>query len=187
MSRELGQVADTYRLAVQRLTGWDGAAMEAYRGAAERYAATVRSASTHAASLSNALSSTGADVGTVRAMIRDTIAERVWELVTPALAAMLAGPATAGGSLGAFLAYAVAQSTRTAAENAQRAAELLDRLSTSAERVSELSRRIGSIADAVDRGLADVAAPALDVLSSGATAGVVEYGKQHTEARQEQG
>ncbi len=181
MSKDLGQIADTYQKGVQELSGWDGAAMQAYREAAGRYAGTVGSASNHAASVSRALSGTGADVGTVRSMIRDTIAERVGEMAAPALAARLAGPATAGGSLGTFLAYAVARATQTAAENAQRTAELLDRLSAAADRVSELGRRFGSVADALTRGL-DRADNVPAVIDGSAA---VEYGKAHIEAAQE--
>jgi hypothetical protein len=147
----------------------------------------------------------------VRAMIRDIIADRVGELIQSGVAAAAAAGPTAGASVATFLTGAIARAAQTAAENARRVADLLDRLSSGADQFSEVIRRFGAIADDVRSGLGRIdAAPRLhgeflaaphairspagrfgafprDVLESDATAGVVELGKQREEADQRAG
>ena len=88
------------------------------------------------------------------------------------------------------------RAAETAAENARKVAELIDRLSSAADRFSELIRRLGPAADEVRSGLGRVdGGPALldgdflgaaqDVLETDATAGIVELGKQREQAVQE--
>ncbi len=207
MSRELGRIAQDHQQNVHGLTGWDGAAMEAYREAAGRYTHCVGSVSEHAETVSQTVSGTGATVGAVRAMIRDEIAELVWDLAVKAIAMAAAAAPTAGASVAAFLTSAVARAAQTAAENGIRVAELLDRLAAATDRLSDLVRRFGVMAETVSSGLRRVdevpamldvdflgdlarspigrlAVSAEDVVANEGIAGAVEMGKEHSEAEQ---
>jgi uncharacterized protein YukE len=185
---ELRSAAAGYRAAA--VPGWHGAAAEAYRGDVGELTASMNTAAGHADVLADLVLATGAAVGTVRAVVRDAIAEFLAVVVEYLLAAGALAVLTAGGSLGAMVATVVVRATELAEAICGRLAELLDALSaagTAAGRAAEAMRaataRVRSAApglrvagEAFERAAADAHAPVF-----------VEAGKQATGAAQERG
>lgn len=183
---ELRSVAAGYRAAA--VPEWHGAAADAYRGAAGGLTASMDTAAGHADVLADLILATGAAVGTVRAAVRDAIAEFLALVVEYVLAAGALALLTAGGSLGAMVASVVVRATELAAAICGRLAELLRTLAaagTAAGRAAEAMRAAAARARTVAP-LLRVAGEAFDGAASDAYAPVfVEAGKQATGAARE--
>jgi hypothetical protein len=145
LSKALVDLAADYRVDVDRLSGWDGAAAIAYRQAASDYVAGLRQGARSAFDVSGQVMGAGATVGAVRALVRDVIADFVTELVPWGLRALaLSGP-SAGASLAAFTGW-VTRATVVAARVADRIAELVDELAAAATRLARTVDDMGGVA-----------------------------------------
>jgi hypothetical protein len=145
VSTELAAVATELRRVSDDVVagGWDGAAAEQYALATERCSTALDRAGADAAELSGLVLSTGAAVGTVRALIRDTLAGFVAKVIQWVLAALAASVATAGFSLAALIAAVVEQAVSVARSCVRRISallELLDEAGTNAARLGAAVR-----------------------------------------------
>jgi hypothetical protein len=152
MASALDALATDYRADVDGLAGWDGAAAVGYRQAATRYVDGLQQGAGGADDLSVQVLDTGAMVGTVRALIRDTVADFVAWLIGPALAALATSVISAGASVAAFIAWSVYRAVDTAAGVARRIAQLLDDLAAWAERLSSTVGKLDELAETLTRG-----------------------------------
>ena len=153
MSRELGRIAQDHQQNVHGADGLGRGGHGGLPGGCGAVHALCRLGVRARRDRVQTLSGTGATVGAVRAMIRDEIAELVWDLAVKAIAMAAAAAPTAGASVAAFLTSAVGRAAQTAAENGIRVAELLDRLAAATGRLSDLVRRFGAMAETVSSGL----------------------------------
>src|SRR5690606_16197779 len=74
VGRELGAVARDHRAAAAALGAWEGAAGDGYRAAVDGFTGALERAGRDAGTLADLVLTTGAQVGTVRAAVRDAIA-----------------------------------------------------------------------------------------------------------------
>ncbi len=156
VSTELAAIAVDYERSVDELRGWDGAAAQAYRATAGPYTNALRATSGQAADMSRSLTLTGAAVGTVRALIRDSIAEWIGGVVARFVVALATSWASFGGSVAAFVASTVASAASLASQIASKIARLLETLGGAADRLRVMSSgfsRLGSEAGEVTRSL----------------------------------
>jgi len=161
-SDALHAVARDHRRATAVVTGWDGAAAHRYRGTVGEHAHRLHLAADAAETVSDEVLTSGAAVGTVRALIRDVIADFVGGLTKKALLALATTPASAGGSLLAFCAAAAAEAVQLADDITRRLDDLLRLLGISAARLETALKRMQLVRE-----------------------GTVEAGKQFGQARQE--
>lgn len=156
-------VAQDYPRDAAAVTGWDGAAADEYRGAVDDYAYHLGRAAAAASDVSTEIMASGAAVGTVRALIRDVIAEFVGDLIKKALVALAGSFVSFGGSAVAFAAFISVEAVLLAADIVRRIQKLLDVLAASAQRLQDAATLMERLPD-----------------------GVIEAGKQFTSAEQEQ-
>lgn len=184
VSAELGAVAGDYERALAGLHGWDGAAVQSYRGAAQSYTGALRAGSAHAAGVSESISTAGALVGTTRALIRDWIAELAGRLVVKAFLALAAAPETLGASLAAFATHAIASAAALASKISARVARLLERLGRSADELRTMTVQFDRLGTEAER-VAQSVRQAHDSWEWPAKA-VTELGKQQADVRDDQ-
>jgi len=156
-------VAQDYPRDAAAVTGWDGAAADEYRGAVDDYAYHLGRAAAAASDVSTEIMASGAAVGTVRALIRDIIAEFVSGVIKKALVALAGSFASFGGSAVAFAAFISVEAVLLAADIVRRIQKLLDVLAASAQRLQDAATLMERLPD-----------------------GVIEASKQFTSAEQEQ-
>ena len=176
-SVELGRAAADHRGLAAALAGWDGAAADAYRGTVATYTAALETGASDAARLADLVLATGAAVGTVRAVIRDMIAQFVAEILQFGLVALASAPITSGTSIAAATLIITAKAVRLAGDMAERISELLNVLATASATAARLSAALTDTAGvlrAADDRLATVRAREL-----------AEAGKHAAEAGQE--
>jgi hypothetical protein len=184
VSAELGAVAGDYEHALAGLPGWDGAAVQAYRGAAESYIGALRAGSAHAAGVSESISTAGALVGTTRALIRDWIAELVGNLIVKAAVAMSVAAATLAASLAAFVADAVATAAALASKISTKIVSLVEKLGRSAGELRLMTSQFDRLGAEAERA-AESVGHAYDRLKWPMKA-AAEVGKQAATARDDQ-
>jgi len=183
---ELRAAASDHRAGT--VAGWEGVAADGYRHSAAQLASAMEEAADRAAALSQLILVTGAGVGTVRALIRDAVAEFLSLVLQYLLAAGTLAFLTAGGSLATVVLTVVTRAAELATDICRRIRQLLDTLVAA-------GGTAGRLAEAMQRAAAgfQAAAPGLRVggtaLQRGAEeAGVpvaIEAGKQLTAAAQE--
>jgi hypothetical protein len=128
---ELRAVAAEQHTAAQ-VTGWAGPSGEAYRGAVGRYTGAVVDVAGQADQLAQLVLGSGAAVGTVRALVRDLIADFLGWVARTALAALAAATVTLAGSTAAAITAVALEAYRLARTIAERVSSLLDALSHAA-------------------------------------------------------
>ncbi|MGQ0576905.1 MAG: hypothetical protein ACT4RN_22295 [Pseudonocardia sp.] len=160
----LAEVDGSYGRELAAVAGWAGAAGDEYRAAVADYRHHLGRAAQAAEIVSVEILDSGAAVGTLRAVIRDLIAEFVVLAIEKVALGLLLAPVSAGTSAAVGLTSAVADAVGTASRIARELDMLLDVL-----RASE--RALGVATDLAQRVLA----------------GAVEAGKQVTGAEQERG
>ncbi|WP_443690186.1 WXG100-like domain-containing protein, partial [Pseudonocardia nigra] len=139
---ELGEIAAEHRAQAAALPGWEGAAGDAYRTAVTGLTGATDRTAADADQLAQLILTTGALVGTERALIRDLIAEFAAKAVQVAIGYGLAALVTAGGALG-YLAIRIIVSALELAETiARRISDLLDALAAAGGTAAQLSEAI---------------------------------------------
>jgi len=169
---ELRAVAADHTAA--QVTGWAGPAGEAHRGAVGRYTGAVVDVAATADRLAQLVLSTGAAVGTVRALVRDLIADFLIWVARTALAALAAATVTLAGSTAAAITAVALEAYRLARTIAERISALLDAL-------SDAATTAGALVAGMRHTAADARAGAhhlQDPLGRVPAAEVVEAGKQ---------
>ncbi|MGD9987694.1 WXG100 family type VII secretion target [Pseudonocardia sp.] len=145
VSKHLKTVAADDTAALDRLSGWDGAAADAYRVRAREWTGTVRAAADEADRLVDETIRSAALTATVRSTIRDLIADFVAKLIGPLLAAVTAAAVTAGTSLVAFVAGVVSTAISLARKFAGLIQKLLDALGLASQRLADLIARLATL------------------------------------------
>jgi hypothetical protein len=158
VSAELAAVATELRRVSDVVAGdWDGSAADQYALATERCSAALDRAGADAAELSGLVLATGAAVGTVRALIRDTLAGFIAKVVQWVLAALAASVATAGFSLAALIAAVVEQAVSVARSCVQRISALLDLLDEAGANAARLGAAVRDTAAELGRAVRNTA------------------------------
>jgi uncharacterized protein YukE len=188
VSAELSAAAIGYREAAATVaTGWDGAAADAYALDVRRCTVAMDTAARDAEQLANVVVSTGAAVGTLRALIRDSIARFLAKVIQWVVAALAAATVTAGFSLAALIAAVVEQASSLARMFVQRMSGLLDHLEEAGVAARGLGQAMRDAAAQFAPGPMVDGARILHGAARRVSADwVVEAGKQHTGAEQEQ-
>jgi hypothetical protein len=185
VGRELVAVAQDHRVAAASLGSWEGVASDGYRGAVDRFTGALDQAGRDAGRLADLILTTGAQVGTVRALIRDAIADFASTAIQTIVAAGIGALVTAGGALGVAAVRLVWMALDLADGIYRTVRKLLDVLTLAGGTAAQISGAIQQTAGAVQAArprigeINDVA----DELPSGE---VIEVGKQFTGAEQEQ-
>ncbi|MDN5749188.1 MAG: PPE domain-containing protein [Pseudonocardia sp.] len=188
VATELAAVAGRYRgAAASAAADWEGAGSDAYTAAVADYTARLDDAAGRAERLSSVILLSGAGVGTVRSLIRDWIADLVWEFVCAVVVLGLAAFVTFGGSLAAGTVGMIVRAIDLANDIARRISELLDTLSDAGQTVKQL---VDAMRDTVAQ--ARAAAPGLRASAQDLRAAaesvradkIIETGKQITGAGQ---
>jgi uncharacterized protein YukE len=152
VSVELTAVAADYRGEAALLSGgWDGDAARAYALAVERCIQDVDVAAAAAGEMSGIVLTSGAQVGTVRSLIRDAIAEFVAKVIRWVLAALATSAVTVGFSLAALVAAVVEQAVALARSCLHRISALLDVLDDAATTAARLGRSVQDTAAQIAR------------------------------------
>ncbi|SOD72400.1 hypothetical protein SAMN05892883_1797 [Jatrophihabitans sp. GAS493] len=107
---------------------YTGPAAAAYQRAAANYASTISGAADHARNAAQAMTVAGVAVGTVRGIIRDSIAQFVSDAIWKFVAAQALAIETLGGSEAAFVIDEVAEGSSLAMRNASRIMKLVNAL-----------------------------------------------------------
>lgn len=186
VSRALAGVSTEYTAVTPAEPGWGGDAGNGYRGAVGGYTGALDQVSGHAEQLSGLILGSGAAVGTVRALIRDLIAEFIRWLIQRGIAALMAASVTAGGAIGLFIVGVVAEAIALAQDIARRISRLLDLLAATGGTAGQIVDGMRYAADEV-RALAPymqaTAKPLDDALGEVPGSEVIEAGKQFTGAK----
>lgn len=182
---ELRAVAQDHRGAAAALSTWEGMAGDGYRGAVDRFSGALDQAGRDATQLADLILTTGAQVGTVRALVRDKIAEWVSEAIQTVVYAGVAALVTAGGALGVGALRLIWTAIDLAEGFARTIRQLLNAMTLAGGTAAQLSGAIQQTATAVQ-----AARPTLkdinDVAGELNAGEVIEIGKQFTGADQEQ-
>jgi hypothetical protein len=181
---ELDAVARDHRGAAA-LPEWAGAASDAYRGAVDRFAGALERAALDAADLAGLILTTGAHVGTVRALVRDAIVAWVSDVAQYLVLMGVAALVTAGGAVGAAAIHVIVSALELAEAIARRIRQLLAALEAAGGTAQQLGAAVEQTAAAVR-----AAVPTLRAVDAAAEelrlGWSVESGKQATKAEQEQ-
>ncbi|MEO9137990.1 MAG: hypothetical protein ABI345_02880 [Jatrophihabitans sp.] len=122
----LTKSANDYTRSAQALVQQSkGEAITAYSQAAGNYAKAVTGAASHAEDAAKGFEIAGAIVGTVRGIIRDTIAQFAADELIEGLIALAASWCTFGGSIAAWVIATVEQATSMAVRNAAKVTRLV--------------------------------------------------------------
>jgi hypothetical protein len=182
---ELLAIAQDHRGAAAALGAWEGMAGDGYRGAVDRFGGALDQAGRDAVQLADLVLTTGAQVGTVRALVRDEIARWVSEAIQSLVVAGVAALVTAGGALGAGALRLIWSAIDLANDIVRTIQKLLDAMTLAGGMAAQISGAIQQTAAAVKAARATVGEinTAADELRAGA---VIETGKQLTGAEQQQ-
>jgi hypothetical protein len=182
---ELGAVAQDHRTAAAALGAWEGPAGDGYRGAVDRFGGALEQAGRDATQLADLILTTGAQVGTVRALIRDWTAGWVGEALGTIAFYGVASLLTAGGALGAGAVQLLLRALDLADTIRRQVRRLLDAMTLAGGMAAQVSGAIQQTATAVSAAMPTVSDinQVADELKAG---WVIENGKQHTAAEQAQ-
>ncbi|MGI9001385.1 MAG: hypothetical protein ACR2GH_06925 [Pseudonocardia sp.] len=142
----MSTVAGEYRAQVDGLTAWTGAAADAYRRTAHDHTAALETGAASADRLGQVIIGSGAAVGTVRALIRDAIADFVARVIMWALGSAVAAWLTAGGSLVALAAAVSTDAANLAMDIARRISRLLDELAAAGDDAAAVAATLRGLA-----------------------------------------
>lgn len=185
---ELQRVAVDYRGQAAALPRWEGAASDAYRAKVGTFTAALDSTAGNAEQLSSLILTTGAGVGTVRALIRDRIAEFLAEVIEWLVVTAAAAFFTAGGSIAVFVASVVVEAIQLATKLARQVSKLLDALQSAGGTAAQLSEAMRDTAAQIRAATPELQAAAgriSDAVDADDLGGLVEAGKQTTAAGQD--
>lgn len=181
VSLVLTRAARDHRTALSATSSWQGAAADACRASGVDLAGALDDVAARAEQLAALVLGTGAAVGTVRALIRDLVAEFLGALVTKVLVALAAAPATMGGSTAAAIGAVAWEVHAVAQDIAAKMSQLLDDLAVASRTAGELvdgmratAGRLGAVAIAART----AAAPWVEVFDRLPARQVAETGKQ---------
>jgi hypothetical protein len=184
VGRELGAVARDHRAAAAALGAWEGAAGDGYRAAVDGFTGALERAGRDAGTLADLVLTTGAQVGTVRAAVRDAIAGFVADAIRTIAVAAVGALVTAGGALAAATLRVIWTALELADDIRRTIERLLDAMTLAGGTAAQLSGAVRQTAAAVRAArplLSDV-----DEAAGGLHADeVVEAGKQFTGAEQQ--
>jgi hypothetical protein len=182
---ELAAVAQDHRASAAALSAWEGMAGDGYRGAVDRFSGALDGAAQNATQLADLILTTGAQVGTMRALIRDQIAEWLGKAIQYAVMWGVAALISAGGALGVGALQLIASAIQLADTIAGQVRKLLDAMTLAGGMAAQVSGAIQQTATAVK-----AAMPTLKAIDKAAEeaklARPVELGKQLTAAEQGQ-
>jgi hypothetical protein len=182
---ELGAVAQDHRTAAAALGGWEGPAGDGYRGTVDRFGGALEQAGRDATQLADLILTTGAQVGTVRALIRDQIAEWGGKAIEYIVLAGIGALVSFGGALGAGAIQLILSAIDLANDLMRQVRRLLDSLTLAGGMAAQLSGAIQQTATAVRAAMPTVSD--INQVADDLNAGVViENGKQQTAAEQAQ-
>ncbi|MGH3567017.1 MAG: WXG100 family type VII secretion target [Pseudonocardia sp.] len=179
----ISTVAGEYRAQVDGLSAWTGAAADAYRRTAHDHTAALEIGSAAADRLGQVIIGSGAAVGTVRALIRDAIADFVARVILWALGSAAAAWLTAGGSLVALVAAVITDAATLAMNIARRISRLLDELAAAGDDAVAVAATLRGLAADLRR-LQPPQAPGLEMYPL--VPKLIETGKQSSTAEQEE-
>ncbi|GAA0918590.1 hypothetical protein [Pseudonocardia zijingensis] len=180
---ELGAVAQQHRAAAEALGAWEGVAADGYRVAADLFGGALEQAGRDAARLAELILGSGAQVGTVRALVRDGIVGWVVEAVETAVLAGVAALVTAGGALGVGAVRLITSAVSLAHQLSRLVGRLLDAMILAGGTAAQISGAIRQSA-AVVGAARPVVRDAERAAEHIGAARFVEYGKQHATAAQ---
>lgn len=182
---ELGAVAQDHRAAAAALTAWEGMAGDGYRGAVDRFGGALEQAGRDATQLADLILTTGAQVGTVRALVRDQIAGFVSDAIQTAIYAGVAALVTAGGAVGAGAVRLILRAIDLAESIWRTIRRLLDAMTLAGGMAAQISGAIQQTAAAIRAAMPTVTDinDAAEKINAG---DVIETGKQLTAAEQQQ-
>jgi hypothetical protein len=182
---ELAAVARDHRGAAGALSAWEGSAGDGYRGTVDRFGGALEQAGRDAVQLADLILTSGAQVGTVRALIRDSIADFFAEVIQTVAFYGVASLITAGGALGAGAVQLIFRALDLADKIFQKVKDLLDAMTLAGGMAAQISGAIQQTATAVR-----AAMPTLDAINTAADdlklSYPIEAGKQVTGAEQGQ-
>ncbi|WP_232666230.1 WXG100 family type VII secretion target [Pseudonocardia sp. TRM90224] len=189
VSAELAAIAKDYRTMATQLPGWSGAAGEGYRAAVDRFAGALEESAGRAEQLSGLVLMTGAGVGTVRALVRDLIAEFLGVVLQYVLAFGALALVTAGGGIGGMVLSIVVRAIDLAQAITRRLSTMVSTLAAAGGVAGRIGTGLQSTAAAVRS-----ASPALratgqqieDAADARHVEKIVEAGKQTTGSLAEQ-
>lgn len=184
---ELRHVAADHRNAAA-IPDWDGAAADAYRRTAEGFAAALDTTAGNAERLSGLILTSGAGVGTERALIRDWVAEFLTYVIEFVVLSGLLAVITAGGSVATFILSTVVRAIELGARIARRVSQLLDALHAAGGTVAQLSDAIRDTTAqvrAATPGLRAAGGSLTDTADDMDAGKFIEAGKQSTGANQD--
>ena len=185
VSGELAAVAQDHRGTAAALAAWEGMAGDGYRAAVDRFGGALEGAARNAAELADLILTTGAQVGTVRALIRDWIADFASEVIQTIAFYGVAALVTAGGAVGAGALQLILRALDLADTIARQVRRLLDAMTLAGGMAAQVSGAIQQSATAVRAAMPTLTA--VDDVAEELNAGwVVENGKQLTAAEQAQ-
>ena len=118
--------------------GWSGQAGEAYRHAVHRYTRSVVDVAGQADELAEVVLGSGAAVGTVRALVRDLIADFLAWAVRQVISAVAGAAVTAGASTALAITAVAVEAYRVAGLITGHLSRLLDVLSDAGDTVGRL-------------------------------------------------
>jgi uncharacterized protein YukE len=164
--------------------GWEGAAADTYRAATADFAARLTEAADHAEELAGLVLSSGAAVGTLRALLRDWTVTLIWkDIVQPLLVAGVLAVATAGGSATVAVAAAIVRAIDFATDVSRHVGRLALRLADAGATSDQIAERLVILEHLVRTRVRPALATVEDVASVVRAPQVIETGKQFTGAR----
>ncbi len=188
VAEQLGAVAAAYRAETAAgVQGWEGEGRAAYGTAVDGFAARLDDTARNAEQISSLLLTTGAGVGTVRALIRDQIAEFVWLIIQIIFWYGVLAFLTLGGSIAAGTMQIIFRALDMARDFARQVSDLLDLLSVAggtAGQLADAMRETALYARAAAphlRGMGEDVLAAADAVRAGER---IELGKQLANASQ---
>jgi len=192
VGRELASVAQDHRAAAAALSAWEGMAGDGYRGTVDRFSGALDQAGRDATQLADLILTTGAQVGTVRALVRDAIAELVSTAIQYLVPAAIAAMGTFGATLAAAATRIVVMAVDLATSIARTIRKLLDAMTLAGGMAAQISGAIQQTAGAVQETTRTIQAarPTIEKINGVADrvwAGeATELGKQLAAAEQQQ-
>ncbi|MGH3793981.1 MAG: WXG100 family type VII secretion target [Pseudonocardiaceae bacterium] len=132
-------------------TGWQGQAADAYRRKAAELADEIGAMAPGASGVAGAITTGGVLVGVVRGLVRDLVVECIGDLISKALIAAASSVVTLGGSVGAFLGWAIGKIGITIGRIAAKISELLATLGELLGKLGRLGGAMGELATHTSR------------------------------------
>ncbi|RZS44609.1 hypothetical protein EV193_101485 [Herbihabitans rhizosphaerae] len=152
---EIRTIADEHRQDLTTVADWSGDAGEAYHGTMKRMAEELDGLGLTVDGTAAVVGVSGTLVTVLRGIVFDLVSSVVAELIKGALIAAASAMITFGGSIAAFVGYAVTRAAATAAKIAAKIGKLLGGLARQGGRLAKLSEAMGKLTKGLER-FADV-------------------------------